>query len=108
MESVKLLKEIQITFTAIGSLLEQDIFLKAFWQILIEPKMYRFIVHGIVKVMVHTLYQLPEEISLLMQVYLAMETEQQVVDHQKHELQPIRFVGMDVMMQTFWLVLKLP
>jgi len=58
-------------------------------------------------VMVHILYQLLEEILLLMQVYLAMEMEQQVVDHQKHELQPIKCVGIHVMMHIFWLVLKL-
>jgi hypothetical protein len=58
-------------------------------------------------VMVHILYQLLEEISLLMQVYLAMAKEQQVVDHQKLELQPIKFAGVYVMMQIFWLVLKL-
>jgi hypothetical protein len=58
-------------------------------------------------VMVHILYQLLEEILLQMQVYLAMAKEQQVVDHQKLELQPIRFAGVDVLVQTFWLVMKL-
>jgi hypothetical protein len=65
-------------------------------------------------VMVHILYQLPEEILLPMQVYLAMAKEQQVVDHQKPELQPLRCVGhplprvADVTKQTFWLLLKPP
>jgi len=94
----------------VGSSLEQNILTKAIWrqfQFVIETQMKHSIVHVTLMVMVHILYQLPEEISLLMQVFLAMEMEQQVVDHQKHELQPIRFAGVDVFLQTFWLVLKL-
>ena len=65
------------------------------------------------KVMVHILYQQQVATLLLELVCLVLAMELQVDDHQKLELQPTKRVGqirslVDVLMQTFWLLLRLP
>ena len=86
--------------------MEQDIFTKALRQTLDSKS--RLIVHATLTAMAHILYQLRVVTLFLELMYLAMAMELQAVGLQEPVLQPIRCAGQDVMMQTFWLVLKLP